>query len=249
MTKNCFEVIPAIDILDGKCVRLTQGKYNLAEEFSNSPEEIAKRWIDCGAKRLHVVDLNGAKEGYPVNYKTITNITKLSPNIKVQVGGGIRTKETIEEYFNNGISYVILGTKAFQDNNFLQEVLELHTEKIILGLDLKNGKVALAGWQETKEIDVEELSKQVKNIKQIIYTDISKDGTLSGPNLKSIKEVASSFKSEIIVSGGISSLEDIVSILNIRKEDHPNISGVILGKSLYKGHIDLSSAIELTKLD
>ncbi|MBI3591076.1 MAG: 1-(5-phosphoribosyl)-5-[(5-phosphoribosylamino)methylideneamino]imidazole-4-carboxamide isomerase [Candidatus Melainabacteria bacterium] len=246
MKENSFNIIPAIDILNGKCVRLTQGKYNQVEEFSASPQEIAEKWIDSGAKRLHVVDLNGAKEGYPVNFKIISTLIKIS-GVEVQVGGGIRTHETIKDYIKEGASYLILGTKAFKDKDFLKEVVSLYGEKIIIGLDLKNSRVALSGWQETSDIGINDLTEYISGIKQIIYTDITKDGTLSGPNLKSLEEVAKSFKAQIIVSGGISKLEDILAILKMKKQKHSNISGIILGKSLYKETINLTSAIELAK--
>jgi len=241
-----FEIIPAIDILNGKCVRLTQGQYDKVEEFSTDPEEIAKKWASCGAKRIHLVDLDGAKQGYPVNFNVISKIIKI-PDIRIQVGGGIRTRETIKQYLDEGVSYVILGTKAFQDKDFFKEVLGVYDEKIILALDMKNNKVALSGWQETIEIGLNNLGELPGNIKQIIYTDISKDGTLSGPNLKSLEVVATSVKSKIIVSGGISSMNDIRAILKLKTEKHQNISGVILGKSLYKQKIDLREAIDLTK--
>ena len=246
MKLSDFEVIPAIDILGGKCVRLTQGQYDQVEQFSNKPDEIAKKWVELGANRLHVVDLDGAKEGHPVNFKAITNLVKAT-SAKVQVGGGIRTVQSIKEYINEGISYIILGTKAFQDKIFLNQVLETYGEKIIIGLDLKNNRVALSGWHETCDIKLEDLKESIGQAKQIIYTDISKDGTLTGPNLKSVETIASSFKSEIIVSGGVSSTEDILAILNIKKKGRSNISGVILGKSLYKGMINLDSAIKLVK--
>ena len=249
MNKNLFEIIPAIDILDGKCVRLTQGKYNQIEEFSTNPQEIAEKWINSGATRLHIVDLNGAKAGYPVNQNIIYKIAKLakSKNTKIEVGGGIRTLESIKEYLNEGIDYIILGTKAFQDKTFLVKTAGLYTRQIILGLDMKNNRVALSGWQETTDINIKNLSCEITNIKQIIYTDISKDGTLTGPNLNSLKEVSNTFKSNIIASGGISSIENILEILNLKKQNHPNITGVILGKSLYKGNIDLSNAIDVVK--
>ncbi|MBI2995549.1 MAG: 1-(5-phosphoribosyl)-5-[(5-phosphoribosylamino)methylideneamino]imidazole-4-carboxamide isomerase [Candidatus Melainabacteria bacterium] len=246
-----FEIIPAIDILDGKCVRLTQGQYNLVEEFSNNPKEIAKKWISLGATRLHIVDLNGAKEGYPVNYKTITKILKAAQEtnkeIKIQVGGGIRTHESIRNYLNEGVSYLILGTKVLQDKVFLKEVTKSYLEKIIISLDMKNNKIAISGWQETTDTSLSSLASDIKDIKQIIYTDISKDGTLRGPNLVSLKEIASLLNSNIIVSGGISTIKDIQTILDIKALEHQNISGVILGKSLYKGTINLNEAIELAK--
>ena len=243
---DIFDIIPAIDILGGKCVRLTQGEYGRVEEFSTDPEEIAKKWISFGAKRIHVVDLDGAKQGYPVNFNVISKIIKIS-GVKVQVGGGIRNKEAVEKYLDEGACYVILGTKAFQDKDFFKNLLKLFGERIILGLDLKDGKAALSGWQETIEINLNNIEEYMGNVEQIIYTDISKDGTLSGPNLKSLEVVAGSIRSKIIASGGISSMEDIIAILKLKREKCRNIAGVILGKSLYKQKIDLREAIELTK--
>lgn len=244
MNKNLFEIIPAIDILGGKCVRLTLGQYNMVEEFSLSPEDVAKKWVEAGAKRLHIVDLDGAKEGFPVNYKVITKIVNATSAI-IQVGGGVRTHDSIKSYINEGVKFVILGTKAFQDKVFLKEALQEYNEKIILALDLKNNRIALSGWLDTIEINIKKHLEDAKNIKQIIYTDISKDGTLAGPNLRGIEKIAGAIHSQIIVSGGISSIKDITAILNIKKHKHSNISGVILGKSLYKGLIDLRSAIEI----
>lgn len=241
---NGFEIIPAIDILNGKCVRLTQGDYEQVEEFSTDPLNIAKKWIDEGAKRLHIVDLDGAKDGSPVNKDLIIKLAK-DTKVEIEVGGGIRTLDSIKEYINEGINYLILGTKAFQDKDFLDKALEMFGEKIIIGLDMKNNKVALSGWIETKEMDLESLKTYLYGVKQIIYTDISKDGMLTGPNFKSVKEVSTSLKSEIIVSGGIAKIEDIVELLKLKKNGFANISGVILGKSLYKGTINLNSAVQL----
>ena len=241
--RNMLEIIPAIDILDGKCVRLTQGKYNKVEEFSCDPVEVAKKWTHLGAKRLHVIDLNGAKCGYPVNHKIIYKLTK-STNVKVQAGGGIRTKDAIRNYLSCGISYVILGTKAFLDKEFLNEALKLYKNKIILGLDMKNSMLALSGWYKTIDINLDELAGELKGVKQIIYTNVSRDGTLKGPDLRLISNIASHFNSKIIVSGGIGTMQDLKEILRLKKQHHTNISGVILGKALYKGTIELSSAIK-----
>ncbi len=242
MKETNFHIIPAIDILDGKCVRLTQGNYNKVEEFSSNPQEVAKKWIDCGATRLHIVDLNGAKEGYPVNFKVIANLIQ-NTKATIQVGGGLRTIDTIKNYLSEGASYVILGTQIFKDNNFFSKVLEFYPSEVIIGLDLKDSKIALSGWQEVVDIDAG-IKENINKTQQIIYTDVSKDGTLSGPNTESLKTVASSYKSNVIVSGGISSLNDINEILNIKKK-HLNISGVILGKSLYKGSLNLTDALNL----
>lgn len=244
MNKTIFELIPAIDILDGKCVRLTLGDYSKVEEFSSNPEEIGKKWIDLGAQRIHIVDLNGAKEGYPVNFKVICNLIKKLPNIRIQVGGGIRNIDLVENYLKEGVSFIILGTRIFKDKPFLEEVVNKYRDSIIAGLDLKNNKIALSGWKETTDLNIEELRKSMSGIKQMVYTDITKDGTLSGPDLKRLEVVASSFSSNIIVSGGISSIDDITNILSLKKLKCPNISGVILGKSLYKGTVNLKDAIE-----
>lgn len=243
--ENKFEIIPAIDILNGKCVRLTLGKYDSAEKYSEDPLEIAKKWESLGAKRIHIVDLDGAKLGKQINKDIILKISK-SIEIETQVGGGIRTHEAIKEYLESGINYVIIGTKAFQDADFLNKALSNFKERIILGLDLKNNKVALSGWNETIDINLNKLLEN-SNIKQVIYTDISRDGTLNGPNLNSIKDIATKLASEVIVSGGVASLCDIESILKIKSDDACNITGVIIGKSLYKEKIDFSSALKLAK--
>lgn len=243
--KNRFEIIPAIDILGGKCVRLTQGKYDLIEEYSPNPIEVAKNWIHLGAKRLHIVDLDGAKNGYPVNYEKISELIKETKGTEVEVGGGIRTIDTAKNYLDVGASYIILGTKIFQDSDFLAKITEKYNDRVIVGLDLKDKKVAVSGWGETLNMNLDTLGNYFTNIRQIICTDTSKDGTLGGPNLNLVKEVSSIFNSSnIIVSGGISKLEDLEEILNIKKTNHPNIAGAILGKSLYKGTIDLKLAIE-----
>jgi len=243
---NDFELIPAIDILGGKCVRLTQGDYEKVENFSDNPIDVAKKWIDCGVNRLHLVDLDGAKDGFPVNKDVIIKISK-SINAKVEVGGGIRTLESIKEYINEGISYIILGTKAFQDKSFLDNSINEFGSKIIVGLDLKNNKVALSGWKDDIAMDLNTLKEYLSGVSEVIYTDISKDGMLSGPNFKSVAEISNTLKSKIIVSGGIASIENISELISMKKKKHSNISGVILGKSLYKGTIELKSAVELVK--
>lgn len=245
MSSN-FEIIPAIDILDGKCVRLTQGNYSKKEEFFKDPIEVAKKWLSQGAKRIHVVDLNGAKTGYPQNKDIILKLIKLV-NIEIEVGGGVRSIHTIKEYIQGGAKYIVLGTKAFEDENFLNEALNLYQKKIIIGLDIKNDRIALSGWDQVIEINFNKLKKKLASVGQIIYTDVNKDGMLCGPNLNSIKKISNSFHSKVIISGGVSSLDDIRSILQLKYQGHHNIAGVILGKSLYKGNITLSSAIELTK--
>ena len=247
MDSESFEIIPAIDILDGKCVRLFQGDYKLREEFSPDPVEIGEKWINMGAKRLHIVDLDGAKEGLPRNFKTISKIAAF-PGIKIQVGGGIRTYKTMEEYFAVGVKGVVLGTKAFSDRDFVRQAVKKYGKRIIVGLDLKDKKVALSGWQKLIDIDLNKIPELLEGVDEIIYTDVSKDGTLEGPNFKSLEEIGSLFRQKIIVSGGMSHIGDVLKLIELKKKSLANISGVILGKSLYKGTIDLSSAISSAKI-
>lgn len=245
MFQDKFQIIPAIDILDGKCVRLTQGKFELVEEQNTSPLDFLKKWIDLGANRVHIIDLDGAKEGKLVNFDLITHLTKLavSNNVTIQVGGGIRAKDSVRKYLDVGVRYVILGTKIFKDFEFFKGIKQLYGDKVIVGLDLKEGKVALSGWMEEVNINLPELAKHLTSEDQVIYTNVSRDGTLSSPDFSAISKIAGLLSSKLIISGGISCTEDIISILNLKKEKHLNIVGVILGKSLYKGRIDLSHAI------
>ena len=247
MDRDSFEIIPAIDILGGRCVRLFQGDYSLAEEFSPDPLEVANKWTHMGATKLHIVDLDGAKEGLPRNFEIISKIAGLK-EVKVQVGGGIRSHQTIEEYLEVGINKVILGTKAFIDRNFVREAITRYGKKVIIGLDLKNKKIALSGWQQLIDIDLNKIPEMLEGVDEIIYTDVSKDGTLEGPNFKSLEEISNLFKQKIIVSGGISEIGDVLKLIELKKKSLANISGVILGKSLYKGSIDLSLAISSAKI-
>ncbi len=241
-----FELIPAIDILDGKCVRLTQGNYENVEKFSDNPLDIAKKWLDCGVSRLHLVDLNGAKEGKPVNKEVISSIVR-NTKAKVQIGGGIRSLDNIKEYLGIGVSYTILGTRAFQDKGFLNSSIDLFADKIIVGLDLKDKKIALSGWLEASDLGLDELKDYLSKVKQIVFTDVSKDGMLNGPNLNSVKEIATLLKSEIIVSGGIASVQNLIDLINLKKNGYGNISGTILGKSLYKETINLKNAVQVVE--
>ncbi len=231
-----FTVYPAIDIRNGRCVRLYQGDYNQETGYGD-PVEMAQRWESEGAAWLHLVDLDGAKEGLPVNNGIIKQILE-SVNIPVQVGGGIRKLETIEAYLALGVKRLILGTIALENPQILQEAIQLKKEAIAVGIDAKNGYVATKGWLEISETKAENLGKYLSElgVETFIYTDIAKDGTLSGPNIEAIKRFAEKTKAAVIASGGIGSLNDLQQTRNL---EGIGVSGAIIGKALYTGKIVL----------
>ena len=233
-----FEIIPAIDILDGKCVRLVQGKFNEKTIYFENPLDAAKLWESKGAKRLHVVDLNGAKTGTPENQKIIQDIVK-SVNIPVQVGGGLRRNDLIEEAIKMGVDRIILGTSAVFNHNLLASVCEKFGERIAVAVDAKDEKVFANGWTNVSSKSVTVLAQEAVNlgVKRFIFTDISKDGMMAGPNFASIQKFASSVQVHVIASGGISSKEDIEQLKKL------NIEGCILGKSIYSGAIKLEEVL------
>lgn len=230
-------IYPAIDIIDGKCVRLQQGSYSDVTIFGNDPVEMALKWEQQGAKYLHVVDLDGARSGNSDNSEVIRQIAcKLS--IPVQLGGGIRSLDTIENILSYGVSRVILGTSAVNNQDMLKTALKEYKDKIAVGIDAKDGMVAIHGWEKTSDFTAIEFAKKVEELgaKTVIYTDISRDGMLQGPNLAAMSEMAKVVKIEVIASGGVSCLKDIVN-LNVT-----GVKGVIVGKALYTGNIDLTEA-------
>ncbi len=229
-----FEVIPAIDILNGKCVRLKQGRYDAETVYSKDPLEIAKKWESQGGKRLHVVDLDGARTGIPKNIEIIKNIAK-EVNIPVQTGGGIRNFDLIKELIDFGVDRVILGTTAVKNPNLLARVCEKFGDQIAVAIDAKDGQVATEGWTKVSKKDTLTLAKEAIGfgVKRFIYTDISRDGMLTGPNFEGIKKFVSQIKAPVIASGGISSKEDI------EKLKETGVEGCIVGKALYEGKITL----------
>ncbi|KPJ64962.1 1-(5-phosphoribosyl)-5-[(5-phosphoribosylamino)methylideneamino] imidazole-4-carboxamide isomerase [candidate division WOR-1 bacterium DG_54_3] len=233
-----FEVIPAIDILNGKCVRLKQGRYDAETVYSKDPVEMAKKWESEGAKRLHLVDLDGAKTGIPKNIEIIKAIAK-EVNIPVQVGGGIRNLDVIQELLNIGIDRVILGTTAVKNPNLLAQACEKFGDRIAVSIDTKQGKVATEGWTQVSKKDTLTLAKEAieLGVKRFIYTDISRDGMLEGPNFEGIKNFVSQIRVPVIASGGISSEEDIKKLKETRAE------GCIVGKALYEGKFKLENLI------
>ncbi len=237
-----MEIIPAIDLLNGTCVRLNQGNYAKVTQFNSDPIAQALEWETKGAKRLHLVDLDGAKTGNPVNNDSIRDIAR-SIRIPIQIGGGVRSLERAEELLDYGVDKVILGTIAIEKPLIAEELANKYPGKIIIGIDAKNGKVATRGWITESDIRATDLAAQFSNpnFASIITTDISTDGTLNGPNLQSLKEVASSTNLPVIASGGIGSIADLLSLIPL--EDY-GVTGVIVGRALYDGKIDLNEAIK-----
>ena len=236
-------IFPAIDIKNRKVVRLSQGKFDQSIEYSDDPVLIAKQWKSLGAKWLHIIDLDGAKDGKVKNLDIIIDIAK-TVGIHVQTGGGIRTEKEIGTLIDAGISRVILGTKILEDHNFIKEVTSKWPGKIAVSLDCSNGFVAQKGWTETSDIKATELVKELEafQISCFIYTDIAKDGMLSGPNWNGLNEILLSTKIPIIASGGISSIDDIKKLVSWGSN---NLMGAIIGKAIYEGKIKLDEANSL----
>ena len=236
-------IIPAIDIKGGKCVRLFQGKMNQETVYSDDPVSVAKRWEDEGAEFLHLVDLDGAVSGVPKNKEIIGNIIK-AVKIPVEVGGGIRNIDSIKEYISMGSRKVIIGTTALENPELVHEACKIFSDKIMVGIDAKNGQVAVRGWKDVTGTSASALAKKFEGmgVSGIIYTDISRDGTLSGPNIDSIKSFAESIDIPVIASGGVSNINDIKNIMKLTKH---GVTGVIVGKAIYSGTVNLREAIEL----
>ena len=235
-----MEVIPAIDLLGGSCVRLYQGDYQKSQVFSENPLEVAREWEKQGATRLHLVDLDGAKQGASVNLDIIEAIVKAIA-IPVQVGGGLRDRSGVEQLFKLGVERAIVGTVAVEKPELVQELCEEFPQKIAVGIDARNGKVATKGWLETSQVEATKLAQQISpQAAAIIYTDIQRDGTLVGPNKQALRELANAVDIPIIASGGVSSLTDLLSLLSL---EPLGVTGVIVGKALYTGKVDLKEAI------
>lgn len=237
-----MDVIPAIDLLGGRCVRLYQGDYAQAEVFGDDPLEMAQRWVAEGAPRLHLVDLDGAKVGHPVNTDAIRAIAQ-SVSVPVQVGGGLRSPESVIQLLDLGVERAILGTVAVEQPQLVKELCQGFPGQIVVGIDARNGLVATRGWLEDSSLLATELAQRLEHcgVSAIIYTDIQRDGTLQGPNLKALREMADSTTVPIIASGGISSLTDVLSLLALESKQ---VTGAIVGKALYTGALQLREAIQ-----
>ena len=237
-----MKIIPAIDLIGGEAVRLKKGDYNQVTVYSSTPSEVAKDFEKQGAEFLHIVDLDGAKEGSITNFKTIEHIVAQT-NLSVEVGGGIRSMETVKKYIEIGVDRVIIGTAAVTDPNFLSQAVQAYPDHIAVGVDIKDGMVAIKGWTELSTLSFFDFcqSLQKLGVKTIICTDISKDGMMSGTNLELYRTLSKEFSLNIIASGGVTSVEDV------RQLSEMKLYGAILGKSLYTGAIDLAEAIACTK--
>lgn len=234
-------LIPAIDLKDGKCVRLRQGQMEQVTVFSDNPVEMAGQWMEAGARRLHIVDLDGAVAGKPVNAAVIQQIANQYPELPIQVGGGIRDAETVQAYLEAGVQYTIIGTKAVSTPHFVNDLCLEFPSHIIVGLDAKDGKVAIEGWSKLSNHDVIDMAKRFENdgVAAIIFTDISRDGMMRGVNVDSTMRLAQQINIPVIASGGVSTLDDIRALLDVEEE---GVEGVIIGRALYEGSIDFSDA-------
>lgn len=235
-----MRIYPAIDIKDGNCVRLLQGRFSDVTVYGNSPSDMAKKWENMGGEFIHVVDLDGALKGHGVNAEIIKKICQ-SVSVPVQTGGGIRTMEDIEAKLSCGINRVIIGTKAVSDSEFVKRAVDKYGDKIVIGIDAKDGMVAIEGWEKTSDFTAVEFAKKMTDIgvKTIVYTDIATDGTLAGPNVAAMEEMVRSVNADIIASGGIGNIEHIKSLIPT------GVEGVIVGRALYTGNVDLKEAIKI----
>ena len=236
-------IIPAIDLKEGECVRLRQGIMEDNTVYSDNPVEVAKKWEHMGADIIHVVDLDGAIAGKPVNQKIIKEITE-SVDIRIQVGGGIRDLKTVEEYINIGVYRIVLGTIAIKNPLLIEDACNSYPGQIAVGIDAKDGMVAIKGWTEKTEEKATDFATELEDlgVSVIIYTDISRDGMLTGPNISAVKEMAMSLSIPIIASGGVSSLDDLVALHAL---EDLGVEGAIVGKALYTGDVDLRKALKL----
>jgi phosphoribosylformimino-5-aminoimidazole carboxamide ribotide isomerase len=238
-------LIPAIDLKDGQCVRLKQGDMEQSTVFSDDPAAMARHWVEQGAQRLHLVDLNGAFAGKPKNEAAIRRILReVSDDIEVQLGGGIRDLDTIERYLDAGLRYVIIGTAAVKNPGFLQDACSAFGGHIIVGLDARDGKVATDGWSKLTGHDVVDLARKFEDygVEAVIYTDIGRDGMLSGINIDATVRLAQALSIPVIASGGLSSLEDVRRLLEVEAE---GVEGVICGRAIYSGELDFAAALKL----
>lgn len=237
-------IIPAIDLKDGACVRLRQGLMEDSTVFSDDPVAMATRWVDAGCRRLHLVDLNGAFAGKPVNGEVVTAIAGAYPELPIQIGGGIRNLETIEHYIKSGVSFVIIGTKAVKEPEFVSEACRAFPGKVIVGLDARDGLVATDGWAEVSEIHAHDLARKFESdgVSAIVYTDIARDGMMQGVNVDATLAMAKASSIPVIASGGITNLDDIRALSAVASQ---GICGAITGRAIYEGTLNVAEAQRL----
>ncbi|GHE22122.1 1-(5-phosphoribosyl)-5-[(5-phosphoribosylamino)methylideneamino]imidazole-4-carboxamide isomerase [Halomonas urumqiensis] len=237
-------VIPAIDLKDGKCVRLKQGRMDDATTYGDDPVAMAARWVEAGARRLHLVDLNGAFEGQPINGDAVTAIARRWPDLPIQIGGGIRSAETIEHYLAAGVSYVIIGTKAVKEPDFVGKMCRAFPGHVIVGLDARDGFVATDGWAEVSTVKATELAKRFADdgVSSIVYTDIARDGMMNGVNVEATAALAREGGLPVIASGGVTNLGDLRALV---AAGEPGILGAITGRAIYEGSLDVAEGQRL----
>ena len=236
-------LIPAIDLKNGQCVRLRQGRMDEVTVFSKDPVSVAKRWVDEGAQRLHVVDLDGAVKGSPGNLKALEKIVAAVGDVPVQAGGGVRDEETVQHYLDVGVSFIIIGTKAVNTPHFLRDLCLEYPRHIFVGLDAKDGRVAIDGWNKLSHHDVVEMAQHCERdgVEAIIYTDIGRDGMMQGFNVEATRALARSVNTPVIASGGVSSLEDLHSLGSLRED---GVIGAVIGRALYEGGLQFKDCLK-----
>ncbi|OEF97842.1 1-(5-phosphoribosyl)-5-[(5-phosphoribosylamino)methylideneamino]imidazole-4-carboxamide isomerase [Desulfuribacillus alkaliarsenatis] len=242
-----FTIYPAIDMRDGKCVRLFKGDFNQETVYHQNPVEVYKTWVEQGAKFVHVVDLDGAKDGRPAHLEVATGMVQAGiedgKQIPIQYGGGIRSMETLKQVLEAGVNRAILGTSAVEDKAFVKEALETYGERVVIGLDCRNGYVATKGWLETAEVKATDVAKELKEwgARLFVYTDISRDGTLTGPNIEEMVHFATEAQVDVIASGGVSNMQDLKDLTAVKDK---GIVGAIVGKALYTDAVTLKQVKE-----
>jgi phosphoribosylformimino-5-aminoimidazole carboxamide ribotide isomerase len=236
-------LIPAIDLKNGQCVRLRQGRMDEVTVFSKDPVSVAKRWVDEGAQRLHVVDLDGAVKGSPVNLKALEKIVAAVGDVPVQAGGGVRDEETVQHYLDAGVSFIIIGTKAVNTPHFLRDLCLEYPRHIFVGLDAKDGRVAIDGWNKLSHHDVVEMAQHCERdgVEAIIYTDIGRDGMMQGFNVDATRALAKAVNTPVIASGGVSSLDDLRSLGSLRED---GVIGAVIGRALYEGGLQFKDCLK-----
>lgn len=234
-------IIPAIDLKDGQCVRLKQGRMDDSTVFGSDPVAMAQRWVDAGARRLHLVDLNGAFAGEPVNGEAVKAIARANPQLPIQIGGGIRNPDIIEAYLSAGVSFVIIGTKAVKEPQFVTDMCKQFPGKIIVGIDAQDGMVATDGWAEVSSVKAVDLAKQFASdgVSSIVYTDIARDGMMQGVNVEATVALAEACGIPVIASGGVTNMDDIRALKAVAAR---GILGAITGRAIYEGTLDIAEA-------
>ena len=237
-------IIPAVDIKNGKCVRLLQGRMDDETVYSDDPGAMAAKWAGLGARMIHVIDLDGAFAKSPQNKTSIRKILE-AVNVPIQLGGGIRNEETVHQYLDMGVKRVIIGTEAIKKPEFVKRVCRIYPQQVVVGIDARNGKVAIDGWTETTQVDAIDLAREFEDcgVAAINFTDIQRDGMQSGPNIEATRRLAEAVSIPVVASGGVSSIKDVEALLPLQES---GVIGVIIGKALYSGALDLKAALDLS---